>query len=56
MRILTDDSFLETLTWDYMHWFYSQLDVIYVNSQDYRRSWIERGIPAEKLKILATRP
>jgi len=35
-----------------MHWFYSQLDVVYVNSQDYRRSWIERGIPAEKLKIL----
>ncbi len=52
VRILTDDSFLETLTWNYMHWFYSQLDVVYVNSQDYRRSWIERGIPAEKLKIL----
>jgi glycosyltransferase involved in cell wall biosynthesis len=52
VRILTDDSFLETLTWNYMHWFYSQLDVVYVNSQDYRRSWIERGIPAEKLRIL----
>ena len=52
VRILTDDSFLETLTWNYMHWFYSQLDVVYVNSQDYRRSWIERGIPEEKLKIL----
>ena len=52
VRILTDDSFLETLTWDYMHWFYSQLDVIYVNSQDYRRCWIQRGIPQEKLKIL----
>ena len=55
VRILTDDSFLETLTWNYMHWFYSQLDIIYVNSQDYRRCWIERGIPAEKLKILAAR-
>jgi glycosyltransferase involved in cell wall biosynthesis/predicted metal-dependent phosphoesterase TrpH len=52
VRILTDDSFLETLTWNYMHWFYSQLDIVYVNSQDYRRSWIERGIPAEKLKLL----
>ena len=52
VRILTDDSFLETLTWNYMHWFYSQLDIIYVNSQDYQRCWIERGIPAEKLKIL----
>ena len=52
VRILTDDSFLETLTWNYMHWFYSQLDIIYVNSQDYRRCWVERGIPEEKLKIL----
>jgi glycosyltransferase involved in cell wall biosynthesis len=52
VRILTDDSFLETLTWNYMHWFYSQLDIIYVNSQDYRRCWVERVIPEEKLKIL----
>ncbi len=52
VRILTDDSFMETLTWDYMHWFYSQLDIIYVNSEDYRKCWIDRGIPAEKLKIL----
>lgn len=52
VRILTDDSFMETLTWDYMHWFYSQLDLIYVNSEAYRKSWISRGIPAEKLRIL----
>lgn len=52
VRILTDDSFMETLTWDFMHWFYSQLDIVYVNSEDYRKCWIERGIPAEKLKIL----
>jgi len=49
--ILTDDRSLETLTWVYMHWFYSQMDIIYVNSQHYRRCWIDRGIPAEKLKI-----
>ncbi len=49
--ILTDDRSLETLTWVYMHWFYSQMDVVYVNSEHYRRCWIERGIPAEKLKI-----
>lgn len=52
VRILTDDSFMETLTWNYMHWFYSQLDVVWVNSEDYRKSWISRGIPAERLKIL----
>ncbi len=52
VRILTDDSFMETLTWDYMHWFYSQLDLVYVNSEDYRKSWVDRGIPPEKIKIL----
>ena len=52
VRILSDNSFLETLTWKYMRWFYGQLDLIYVNSGQYRQSWIERGIPAEKLRIL----
>jgi len=52
VRILTGDSFMETGTWDYMHWFYGQLDLVYVNSEDYRKSWLERGIPAEKLAIL----
>ncbi len=52
VRILTDDSFMETLTWNYMHWFYNQLDIVYVNSEDYRKCWIERGIPSERLRIL----
>ncbi|MCX6968068.1 MAG: glycosyltransferase, partial [Verrucomicrobia bacterium] len=52
VRILTDDSFLETLTWKYMHGFYSQLDLLYVNSADYRRAWIDRGIAPGKIAIL----
>jgi glycosyltransferase involved in cell wall biosynthesis len=52
VRILTDDSFLETLTWNYMHWFYSQIDLLYVNSEYYRRCWIDRGIAPDKIKIL----
>jgi glycosyltransferase involved in cell wall biosynthesis len=52
IRILTDDSFLETLTWTYMQWFYDALDLIYVNSEGYRTAWIERGIAPEKLRIL----
>ena len=51
VRILTDDSFLETLTWNYMHWFYSQVDLLYVNSEHYRRCWIDRGIVPDKIKI-----
>lgn len=52
IRILTEDRFLESLAWTYMRWFYGQQDTVYVNSEQYRRSWIERGIDAEKLKIL----
>ena len=52
VRILTDDNFLETLTWNYMKWFYEQLDLLYVNSEGYRRAWTDRGIAPEKIKIL----
>ncbi|MHA3775034.1 glycosyltransferase [Verrucomicrobiota bacterium sgz303538] len=52
VRILTEDSQLETLTWNYMRWFYDQLDLFYVNSEAYRRAWINRGIKPEKIQIL----
>jgi glycosyltransferase involved in cell wall biosynthesis len=52
IRILTEDSFLESLAWKYMHWFYGQLDTIFVNSEQYRQSWIDRGIDPGRLKIL----
>jgi len=52
VRILTDDNFLETLTWNFMKWFYEQLDLLYVNSEGYRRAWIDRGISTERIRIL----
>ncbi len=52
IRILTEDSFLESLAWTYMRWFYGQFDIVYVNSEQYRRSWVQRGFAPEKLKIL----
>jgi glycosyltransferase involved in cell wall biosynthesis len=52
VRILTDDNFLETLTWNFMKWFYEQLDLLYVNSEGYRRAWTDRGIAPAKIKIL----
>jgi glycosyltransferase involved in cell wall biosynthesis len=51
IRILTEDSFLESVTWRYMHWFYGQLDTVFVNSEEYRQSWIKRGFDPAKLKI-----
>jgi glycosyltransferase involved in cell wall biosynthesis len=52
VRILTEDSFLESMAWRYMHWFYGQLDTVFVNSEEYRQSWIKRGFDPAKLKIL----
>lgn len=52
VRMLTEDGFMETLTWNFMHWFYSQMDLVYVNSEHYRRCWMERGLAEEKIRIL----
>jgi glycosyltransferase involved in cell wall biosynthesis len=52
IRILTEDSFLESVAWRYMHWFYGQLDTVFVNSEEYRQSWIKHGLDPAKLKIL----
>jgi glycosyltransferase involved in cell wall biosynthesis len=52
VRILTEDSFLESVAWRYMHWFYGQLDTVFVNSEEYRERWIKRGFDPAKLKIL----
>ena len=52
IRILTEDSFLESMAWRYMHWFYGQLDTVFVNSEEYRQSWIKHGFDPAKLKIL----
>ena len=51
VRILTEDGFLESVAWHYMHWFYGQLDTLFVNSEEYRESWIKRGLDPTKLKI-----
>src|SRR5216117_3364690 len=51
IRILTEDSFLESVAWRYMHWFYGQLDTVFVNSEEYRQSWIKHGLNPTKLKI-----
>jgi glycosyltransferase involved in cell wall biosynthesis len=50
-RFLSDDAFMETMVWNYMQWFYGQTDLVYVNSEFYRRCWIDRGIVPDKLHI-----
>ena len=50
-RFLSDDAFMESMVWNYMQWFYGQTDLVYVNSEFYRRCWIDRGIVPDKLRI-----
>jgi glycosyltransferase involved in cell wall biosynthesis len=47
-----DDPLIEGIAWNYMHWFYSQMDRVYVNSQSYLERWVEKGLAREKLAIL----
>jgi glycosyltransferase involved in cell wall biosynthesis len=35
-----------------MHWLYGQVDTVFVNSEQYRQCWVDRGFAPEKLKIL----
>jgi glycosyltransferase involved in cell wall biosynthesis len=52
VRLVTQDESLEQLTWQYMHWFYDQMQTIYVPSECYRRHLIEHGFDSRKLKVL----
>lgn len=49
---LTDDVNMEQLTWQYMLWFYGQMDVVFAPSQAYRRELVEVGLDPERLKIM----
>lgn len=50
--MLTDDEMLSSMTWRYMHWFYDQMDMIFVPSEVYRRQLADGGIDESKLRIL----
>ena len=47
-----DDPMVEGMAWNYMHWFYSQVDRVYVNSKSYADRWVGRGLSRDKVFIL----
>jgi glycosyltransferase involved in cell wall biosynthesis len=53
VRVLTGDDKMGSVTWKYMEWFYGNLDQILVPSKAYELLLLDRGFPAEKLKIMA---
>ncbi len=52
VRVLTGDDKMGSLTWKYMEWFYGMLDTVLAPSEAYRVMLMDRGFPAEKLRIM----
>ena len=51
-QYLTGDSTIEDLTWKYMLWYYGQMSSVYVPSQSTGDELIEKGIHAEKIRMM----
>jgi glycosyltransferase involved in cell wall biosynthesis len=51
VQILTGDANIEELTWKYVLWYYSQMDVIYAPSQSTCDELVEKGIKPEKVRV-----
>ncbi|MDN3513670.1 MAG: glycosyltransferase [Candidatus Brocadia sp.] len=49
---LTNDVFLENTAWNYMVWFYNQMENILVPSKSTQDQIIEKGLPPEKIRLL----
>ncbi len=52
VRSLTNDEFLEQAAWNYMIWFYNQMEEVMVPSNGTRQQLMSRGLPEEKMKPL----
>lgn len=48
---LTNDQTIVDLVWQYIIWFYNQMDIIYVPSQSCQVELIHKGIRAEKIRL-----
>lgn len=52
VRSLTNDEFLEQAAWNYMIWFYGQMEEVMVPSAGTREQLVSRGLPADRMKPL----
>jgi glycosyltransferase involved in cell wall biosynthesis len=51
IRYYTEDEEMEGLTWQYLRWFYAQMDCIYVPSKVYLDQLIAKGFHPAKLRL-----
>lgn len=52
VRSLTDDEFLEQAAWQYMIWFYNQMEEVMVPSAGTRQQLHAHGLPLDKMRPL----
>jgi glycosyltransferase involved in cell wall biosynthesis len=52
VRHLTQDTSLEHLAWQFMHWFYGSMDVILAPSDYYRHQLIRHGFEARNIRVM----
>ncbi len=52
VRHLTLDHAMEQATWRYLIWFYSQMDVVFVPSDFYRRLLIRNGLDGSRVVVM----
>jgi glycosyltransferase involved in cell wall biosynthesis len=50
-RILTGDAAMQAVGWSLMRRFYGRMDLVWVNSESYRRSLAQQGFSGERLRI-----
>ena len=50
-KALTEDTFIEDMSWRFMLWFYNQLDAIYVPSRATGSELVQRGVASEKIRV-----
>ncbi len=52
VRAFTDDLNMEGMAWRFMHWFFNQMDQIFVPSRYYQNQLTEYGFDAKKLRVM----
>lgn len=50
-KILTEDGYMEELTWKYLLWFYDQLEAVFVPSRATQTELANRGLNSDKIVI-----
>lgn len=52
IKSLTQEKFMEGITWQYMLWYYGQCDLIFARSEAFKQELIENGLDGKKIIVM----